>query len=114
MNRSDRTTGEQSAGLTLGIVLLDPEAYPFGSALYGPAETAFGLDLPVLVHDVDDVEEGADDPAVVEAAGYRYLLDLQTVASIVANARQQRPGATREGLLAAFQHYLRTDAFIVW
>ena len=100
--------------LTLQDVLADPAAYAWGSALYGPRDNAWAADTVVIVHDVDDVDEDTDLTTQVSAAGFDYVLDLQTVGSIVANARQQRPGATRRELLSAFQYYVRTDAFIVW
>lgn len=104
----------ERAPLTLGDVLADPTAHPFGTALYGPPGDHLDLATPVIVHDVDDVEDDSDDPAIVLKAGYRYLLDLQTVASIIDNARQQRPNLTPDDRLDAFAHYLARDAFIVW
>lgn len=83
-------------------------------ALYVEPGVELSLSLPVIIHDVDDVDEVTDLPHEVSALGWDYLLDVQTVQSVVANARAQRPRATEVELLDALRHYMRRDAFIDW
>lgn len=99
---------------TLGALLLDVTAALDGTALFAPPDAAFGADMPVLVWDVDDVEPGKEDPAAAEALGYEYVLLTQDIASIVANARMQRPDASLDDLLDALAHYYANDVFVVW
>lgn len=100
---------------TLGQVLHGPEEHPWNHALYAAPEAAFNETLPVLIWDVDDIaEDDTDLPAEALALDYDYVLDMQTVQSIVANARQQRPEAGTEDLLDAFDYYYENDAFIVF
>ncbi|UFU07464.1 DUF7716 domain-containing protein [Ruania halotolerans] len=102
--------------MLLGEVLWTAGDLPWTHALYAPADRRFDDEsLPVLVWDVDDVADDATDlPSEASALGYEYVLGIDDVQSIVANARAQRPGATTADLLLAFQHYLARDAFIVW
>ncbi|RZU60956.1 DUF7716 domain-containing protein [Zhihengliuella halotolerans] len=102
--------------MLLGEVLRTAEDLPWTHALYAPAGR-WQLDesTPVLVWDVDDVVDGAADlPAEAVALGYDYVLAIDDVQSIVANARAQRVNPTTAELLLAFRHYLACDAFIVW
>lgn len=100
---------------TLGRVLQRPEEHPWNHALYATPDATFDDTLPVLIWDVDDIaEDDSDLPAEALALGYDYVLDLQTLQSIVANARQQRPEATAEDLLGALVFYYDNDAFIVF
>ena len=100
---------------SLGEVLRDPDRFPWNDALYAAAASAFAEDLPVLVHDPDDVDDDVSDlPSEAAALGYEYVLGMQTVQSIVRNARQQRPEASTTDLLDALDFYYSNDAFIVW
>lgn len=100
---------------TLGRLLNRPEEHPWNHALYAPPEAAFDETLPVLIWDVDDIaEDDAELPAEALALGYDYVLNMQTVQSIVANARQQRPEADTKDLLDALAYYYENDAFMVF
>lgn len=98
----------------LGEVLRDPERFPWDYALYAHPDRAFDLAMPVLIWDVDDVEEDSDIPAEATALGFDYVLGMQTVQGIVSNALQQRPEASIDQLLEALDFYYRNDAFVVW
>ncbi|WP_110589277.1 DUF7716 domain-containing protein [Microbacterium suaedae] len=102
--------------MLLGEALWRADELPWTHALYAPAGRRLDDgELPVLVWDVDDVADDATDlPAEASALGYEYVLGVDDVQSIVANARAQRPEATTADLLLALQHYLGRDAFIVW
>ncbi|MGP9652127.1 DUF7716 domain-containing protein [Glutamicibacter sp. AOP38-B1-38] len=102
--------------MLLGDVLRTAGDLPWTHALYASAgRRSFEESAPVLVWDVDDVSDAATDlPAEAIALDYEYVLAIDDVQSIVANALAQRPGATTAELLLAFQHYLDRDAFIVW
>lgn len=101
--------------LTLGDVLRDPSRLRFGDALYMDRAQELALGSECLVWDVDDVpDEGADLPEPATARGFDYVLDGQTVLSIVENTRAQRPRASTEDLFRAFSYYWRNDAFLVW
>ena len=98
----------------LGDVLQHPEAFVWSDALYAPPGADLSPSLPVLVWDVDDVDEDTDLPAEAVTSGYDYVLSIQDVQSVVANARDQRPGATLDDLTVALKHYVGTDAFVRW
>ena len=99
---------------TLRSVLLDPSSLRFSDALYMSPAKAPSLDAECLLWDVDDVlDDGSDLPAAAQALGFEYVLDGQTVAGIVQNARAQDPDASVDDLLEALRFYLRNDAFIV-
>ncbi|GHD03993.1 DUF7716 domain-containing protein [Zhihengliuella salsuginis] len=102
--------------MLLGEVLKTAEKLPWTHALYAPAQRrGFDESTPVLVWDVDDVVDDATDlPAEAIALGYDYVLSVDDVQSIVANARAQRANPATADLLLAFRHYLARDAFIVW
>lgn len=102
--------------MLLGEVLRTAEDLPWTHALYAPAgPLQLDESTPVLVWDVDDVADDATDlPAEAIALGYDYVLAIDDVQSIVANARSQRVNPTTADLLLALRHYLDRDAFIVW
>lgn len=102
---SDATTS------TLGEVLMRPEGLLWSDDLYLPGDGEWTLVSPAMVLP-DDGEDVA--PPRAREAGLDYVLDITTVQSIVANARDQRPGATPADLLEAFCHYVDNDAFVVW
>jgi hypothetical protein len=99
---------------TLGAVLAHPELFAWSDALYAPPGSVFTAALPVLVWDVDDVEDRTDLPAKATRLGYDYVLGIQDIQAVVANARDQRSAATMDDLLSALAHHLRADAYIAW
>ena len=113
-----RTTTGDARGdsvLTLADVLRDPSCFRFGDALYMDRSRGMSLGEECLVWNVDDVlDDGSDLPEPAVARGFDYVLDGQTVLSIVENGRAQRPNASIEELFEAFSYYWRNDAFIVW
>lgn len=99
----------------LGEALRCAASLPWGHALYAPVGAHFGDErLSVLVWDVDDVVDEGDLPEPAKSLDYEYVLGVLDLQGIVANAREQRPGANVADLLVAFRHYLDRDAFVDW
>ena len=98
----------------LGEVLRNPERFPWNYALYAAPDLPFELNLPVLIWDVDDVDENTDLPAEAKSLGMVYVLGMQTIQGIVSNAKEQRPEASIERLLDALDFYYRNDTFVIW
>lgn len=108
---------EQPAGdgrTTLDEVLAHPEQLAWSDALYAPPGSVLTAALPVLVWDVDDVDDRTELPVEATRLGCDYVLGMQDIHAVVANARDQRPAATVDDLLGALTHHLRTDAYIAW
>lgn len=99
---------------TLGDVLRYPEAFMWSDALYALPGAVLTAALPVLVWDVDDVDDDTDLPVEATSLGYDYVLSIQDVQAIIANTRDQRPTATIDDLLVGVKHYIDTDAFVPW
>lgn len=99
---------------TLADVVNDPFVFKYSDALYMAPNAPFDLDIPVLVHDINDVDGDADLPKIALDLGYDYVLTMQTIQSIVANARAQNPNATPDDLIDALSYYYDNDAFINW
>ena len=101
-----------SSPTTLGEVLQHAEGLPWRHALYLKQEDQWSVQTPAMVLDADEVEEDTEQSKAVSASGFRYVLNIQEVQGIVANAISQRPSPTSSDLLAAFFFYVRNDAFI--
>lgn len=100
---------------SLGEALRGAASLPWTHALYVPVTADFSSErLSVLVWDVDDVDGEDDLPEAARALGYEYVLGVHDIQGIVANAWEQRPGASVADLLVAFRHYLDRDAFVDW
>ena len=100
--------------LTLGEVLLRSERLPWTHALYARRGALQHAELPVLVHDIDDVDDETDLPVEAADRGWDYLLSVPEARAIVSNARAQCPDASLDDLLVAFRHYFERDAFVGW
>ncbi|MBW8185433.1 DUF7716 domain-containing protein [Shewanella nanhaiensis] len=98
----------------LGDILYNCDDIDWDLALYLGSNDSFNLNMEVIIHDPDDVEDDEDDnPKVVEEKNYMYILSIQDIQSIKDNLEQQTNRiATREELLLAFEYYYRNDAFM--
>lgn len=84
-------------------------------ALYLPKDiSSWSLDSLVIIDDPDDVDsdDPDEDPSAVKDAGYRYVLGMQTIQSIVNNLSLQKSNITDNDLFIAFMYFFENDAFI--
>ncbi|WP_409309263.1 hypothetical protein [Pectobacterium sp. B1J-3] len=84
-------------------------------ALYLPKDiSVWDLDSLVMIEDPDDIDsdDPDEDPEIVKNAGYRYVMSIQSVQSVVNNVKQQRETTLEEDLFNAFMFYFEHDAFI--
>lgn len=97
---------------TLGEALSVADRLLLDADLFLPFDEVWGPHTRCAVVAVDRY---ADEPEVPEVAGRNGLgraLQVAQLQDIVDNARQQRPGASVEELVAAFLFYYDRDAFI--
>lgn len=81
-------------------------------ALYLPKDvSSWKLESLAMIEDPDDVNLD-DDPDIVKDEGYRYVMGVQTVQSIVKNLSAQNNNFSDEELFKAFIYYFKYDAFI--
>lgn len=100
--------------VTLIDVLKNPDQFDWRYALYLPTEN-WSLTTRALVLDPDDVdnpEDPDDDPILAKQAGFKYVLMMQDVDSILQNALAQNPSLPDDELLLAFNYFMNNDAFI--
>lgn len=84
-------------------------------ALYLPKDvSSWELESLAMIEDPDDVnsDDPDDDPDIVKDEGYRYVMGVQTVQSIVKNLNAQNINFSDEDLFKAFIYYFKYDAFI--
>lgn len=93
----------------LGSILESPEN--FIGRLHMSFDESWSLESECLVVGSDDPDDDAPDKAAA-ALGFDYVMGMDVVQSIVANAREQKPRATADELLAAFLHYYDRDAYV--
>ena len=106
---------DKMAHKNLREVLTKAESIDWRLALYLTDDvSAWNLDSLAMIEDPDDVDsdDPDEDPLVVKAAGYRYVMGCQSVKSIVDNAKAQRKNLSDEALFKCFMFYLENDAFI--
>ncbi|ULR32526.1 hypothetical protein MJO48_07555 [Dickeya fangzhongdai] len=95
-------------------ILRDAKNIDWRLALYLPKDvSSWSLDLLVMVEDPDDVDsdDPDEDPDVVKDAGYRYVMEIQSIQGIVNNANLQK-NVSDEDLFKAFIYYFENDDFI--
>jgi hypothetical protein len=97
---------------TLGEVLSATERLPLDADVFLPFDEVWGLDTRCAVVRVDRYAEERTTPEIAARNGLGYALQVAQVQDIVANAREQRPAATVEDLVAAFLFFYDRDAFI--
>ena len=98
--------------LTLNKVLSHPKNFRWNFALYMKDSDAWHEDAICAVLDPEDSEEPGDiPPELAKEHGLRYVLDMQSVQSIVSNAAQQVANPPMQTLVEAFNHYVEFDAF---
>ncbi|AUH64615.1 DUF7716 domain-containing protein [Paracoccus zhejiangensis] len=101
--------------MIISEVLADPTAYLWKDALFAEPVKPLTAETPCMVHDPNDVEDDELDlPNAVVEAGFDYVIAMQTVQSIVENARLQGRGDSLEDRLRALNFYLENDAFITF
>ncbi|KUI96673.1 MULTISPECIES: DUF7716 domain-containing protein [Vibrio] len=96
-------------------VLSNSENIDWRLALYLPKDvSSWSLDTLVIIEDPDDVDsdDEDEDPIAVKDAGYRYVLGIQTIQSIVNNLKMQKNNIRDGDLFKAFIYYFENDAFI--
>lgn len=106
--------GEQmSDTLQLRDVLLRCNNMRWSDGLYMNKHQMWVLGMPCIVHDVDDIEDDELDlPNVAIDLGFDYILSIQDVQGIVANARAQKADVSESQLLDAIKFYHQNDAYI--
>lgn len=100
---------------TLIALLHNAEKADWRLALYLPqSPSVWCADTEIIVEDPDNVDpdEPDSDPEVVREAGYRYVMTMQSVRSIVTFARQQRERVSDEALIESFLYYVQNDAYL--
>ncbi len=101
--------------MDLRTVLEKATSLTWSDALFMPPDRPRSLDTPCIVHDADDVEDDdLDLPNVAISHAFDYVIGIQTVQSIVENARLQKADASIDDLFNAFEYYLGHDAFITF
>jgi hypothetical protein len=104
--------------LKLKEVLRTIDTKPENAWLYLPSEGVWTLDSNSAVLESDEVPPELEDepdagvPDFAKRNGLRQVLPVTTVQDIIANARTQRPNATLEEILEAFEFYHDNDACI--
>lgn len=98
--------------ITLGEVLQNPEQHSWKLALYVEPKEQWDAHTRAAVLDPNETEDPDEEPEFAKQNGLRYALEIGAVKEIVDNAREQRPSATVDELLAAFNYYYDRDAFI--
>ena len=100
---------------TLGDVLGHIDAVPWDHPLYFDGTRPWTADAPCMILDPDDVADPeADDPLPAKQHGLHYALLVTHAQDVVMYAREQRPDATADDLLQAFNYYHQHDAFLEW
>lgn len=101
---------------TLKVVLQKAREIPWDLALYLPKNMAsWHLDTLAIIEDPDNIDsdDPDDDPDVIKEADYRYVLSIQILQSIVANAKSQEINITEEELLQCVIYYFNHDAYLM-
>jgi hypothetical protein len=100
----------------LWLVIEQIDDLPWDHALYLGGDKPWNASTPTAVLDPDDVDglDEDENPAFAEQAGLRYVLSVQEVQGIVANARQQKSDLSLDDLVVAFNFYYDNDAYIEW
>lgn len=99
--------------MTLGQLLGRSDALSWTSALYLPITAhTLSLSTPCCVLEEDEDEENAETANYVAQNDFKYVLGIQAVQDIVANARTQKSDVSSTELLGALEYYLKRDAFI--
>jgi len=96
-------------------VLKDADNIDWYLALYLPKDvSSWSLESLVMIEDPDDIstDDPDDDPDVIKYAGYRYVMAIQSLQSIVNNLKLQTNTYSDEELFKAFIYYFKKDAFI--
>ncbi|MCW2256720.1 hypothetical protein M2263_002811 [Providencia alcalifaciens] len=100
---------------TLKDVLLAAPSISWDLALYLPKNTSsWSLDTIAMIEDPDNVDSDDPDadPEVIKEANYRYVLSIQTLQSIVSNARLQKMSVTEKELFQCFIYFFSNDAYL--
>ena len=100
---------------TLIALLHNAEKSDWRLALYLPlSPSEWCADTVTIVEDPDNVDpdDPDSDPDVVREAGYRYVMSMQSVRSIVTYARQQRERVSDGALIESFLYYVQNDAYL--
>lgn len=100
---------------TIRNVLLKVLDIPWNLALYLPKNTVnWNLDTLAMIEDPDNVEsdEPDDDPEVIKASNYKYVISIQMLQNIVTNAKLQKVNVTEEELLQCLIYYFNNDAYL--
>lgn len=101
--------------VTIQEILSNADTFTWSDSLFLSIDDVWVLETEGLVWDPDDVESDEDEvPKSAEENGYDCFLSIQTIQSIVRNAKQQRPDASLKLLLDAFLYYWDNDAFITF
>ncbi|WP_232816421.1 DUF7716 domain-containing protein [Paracoccus zhejiangensis] len=99
--------------MIISDVLANPEGFLWSDALYAEPVKLLSAGTPCLVHDPNDVEDNDTDlPKAAIDTGFRYVLAMQTLQSIVENLQLQGRAGSPEERLQALNFYLENDAFI--
>jgi hypothetical protein len=77
-----------------------------------PFDKKWKLDTQCAVLDPNDCEGDAEVPEFAAQNGLSYVLSVQQIQDIQANATAQRQGLTDQELFEAFLYYYDNDAYI--
>lgn len=95
--------------MTLNDLLQNPDSVHPGAKLYLSFAHPWGLETPcvLVAHDDDGAGEAA-----AEERGFEYVVGMDVIQDVVANARAQKEDVSVDMLLRAFHFYYDNDAFI--
>lgn len=94
--------------MTMRDLLLQPTDDSLGAKLFLSFEHPWALDTQCAL------TTGEAEERLAEVQGMEYVMFMDAVHDVVANARRQRPDAPVEALLEALLFYYDNDAFIVF
>jgi hypothetical protein len=98
--------------LMLSEILTTIEQIDIECELYMPEDVEWDLNTLCWVAKYDECEDSEEDPPYVQEHNLVYVFQIETVFSIVSNAKQQNCEVTLQSLYDAFIHYYDHDAFI--
>lgn len=99
--------------LTLSELLANVEQIDPTYELYMPKQEAWTLDTPCSVIGYEDYADAEEDPQYALENNLVYVFGIETVRSIVSNARLQKAEVSLKELYDAFIYYYDHDAFLI-
>lgn len=80
--------------------------------LFFPEGEELSPEVHCLVTEIDEFDLDASIDRIEALTVFRFVLDMDRIRDIVANAYSQNPGASEEQLVEALAYYYENDAFI--